>query len=124
MPNDQPANGRRSYQRNVLILKVSGQHPAEFFRLNRVLQDEGALQILRAVKTAGQHKVAFEQRAGNSKFFNYFLILQLGTPIDEGILVTGCVLDGSTFFHPTVTAGGYDRTTMLQSARPCHRSAI
>ena len=56
----------------ALLAKMFRDGCAKLFRLARMLQHQRALQIDRAVQTAGQNKVAFEQAPRFFKFLNYF----------------------------------------------------
>ena len=64
MSDDDAADGRRDDRADLAIAKVRGELTTYPGGALRVLQDERALQVARAVHPRRQLEVAFQQRAG------------------------------------------------------------
>ena len=72
MTDDQAAQRRRHHgdHRAVCqLLQVFRHQPSQFFRGLRMLQYQSALQVLRAMETAGEPEVAFQVRSGGAEQF-------------------------------------------------------
>jgi hypothetical protein len=79
MSNHDPANRRRRHQLNSLPLKLLRNRAPECLSALGKLKHERTLQIDRAMQTAGELKVAIQQRASRSELIDHLFSVHVLT---------------------------------------------
>jgi hypothetical protein len=77
-----PANRRRSHELNIVLFEIFGDGPTKSFSFRWMLQHEGTLQVVRAMKPAGEDKVALKQCSHRSEFLNHIFGSHNLSPIE------------------------------------------
>jgi len=80
VPDDQPAEGRREDRGRPQVADPVGQRAPESLGMGRMLQDEGALEVARAVEAGREPEMPLEQRGATAEQVEQLVTCHEGAP--------------------------------------------